>query len=343
MRVYYNEIDPFAAAWLRSLMSQGLIAQGDVDERSIRDVRPDDLAGYSRCHFFAGISGWEYALQLAGWPDDAEIWTGSCPCQPFSVAGKRGGTADDRHLWPDFWRLIAARRPAVVMGEQVGGSLGYGWLDGVRSDLEGGGYACEAVDIPACAVNAPHRRNRIYWIAEDVADSQKIRRERGGDARRGRNGPSDCDPLGHGIGAGLEVWHGQPGHDGSELAPAERASLLVNGPSERRGEGRPEPSVRSGRATTSGASVLGDGDQPNSGQGRQQRSGQLGGTGFNPWSRHGWIVGHDGKARRVPEPGIRLLAHGVPNRVGALRGFGNAIVPELAAEVVTAYLETRGA
>lgn len=87
MTAYYNEIDPFAAAWLRRLIARGLIAPGDVDTRSITDVRADDLVSYVQCHFFAGIGGWSLALRLAGWPDDRPVWTGSCPCQPFSGAG----------------------------------------------------------------------------------------------------------------------------------------------------------------------------------------------------------------------------------------------------------------
>ena len=84
---YYNEHDAKAAAWMRELIKEGLIADGDVDERSIVDVQPGDLAGYTQCHWFAGIGGWSLALRLAGWPDDRPVWTGSCPCQPFSSAG----------------------------------------------------------------------------------------------------------------------------------------------------------------------------------------------------------------------------------------------------------------
>jgi DNA (cytosine-5)-methyltransferase 1 len=162
MAAYYNEHDAYAAQWLRNLITKGLIANGEVDTRSIVDVHPDELRGFTQCHFFAGIGGWSHALRLAGWPDDRPVWTGSCPCQPFSVAGKGLGADDPRHLWPHFHRLIAARRPPVVFGEQVAGAAGYGWLDGVRSDLAGEGYACEAFDIPACAVDAPHIRSRLY-------------------------------------------------------------------------------------------------------------------------------------------------------------------------------------
>ena len=103
---YYNEFDPQAAQWLRNLITAGLIPAGDVDERSIEDVKPNDLRGYTQCHFFAGIGGWPLALDLAGWPRDRPVWTGSCPCQPFSAAGRGDGFADQRHLWPAWFHLI---------------------------------------------------------------------------------------------------------------------------------------------------------------------------------------------------------------------------------------------
>jgi len=163
---YYNETDEYCCQWLEDLIRAGHIADGIVDRRSIQEVQPEDVKEFTQCHFFAGIGEWSRAARLAEWPDDRLLWTGSCPCQPFSVAGKRKGISDERHLWPDFFHLIRSSRPAVVMGEQVAGAAGYGWLDGVRSCLEEEDYACGAVDIPACAVNAPHRRSRVYWVAE---------------------------------------------------------------------------------------------------------------------------------------------------------------------------------
>ena len=163
---YYNEFNPESAAMLRRMMNDGLLPKGDVDERSILDVRADDLRGYTQCHFFAGIGGWSYALQLAGWPDDRPVWTGSCPCQPFSSAGRQNGKADDRHLWPVWERLISECRPASVYGEQVESAIAHGWLDDVYQGLEAQGYAVGSAVLPACSVGAPHKRNRLWFVAD---------------------------------------------------------------------------------------------------------------------------------------------------------------------------------
>lgn len=283
MAAYYNEIDPYAAQWLRNLISAGHIAPGDVDERSIVDVQPDDLKNYTQCHFFAGIGGWSYAARLAGWPDERELWTGSCPCQPFSVAGKGEGQKDERHLWPEYFRLIRARAPIVVMGEQVAAAVGKDWLDGVCIDLESIGYACGAAVVPACAVDAPHRRDRLWF----VADAQRIHDDR----RR----------------------HGS-GYD--------------------RGEFVNQTVIRGGERY--GIRHVANANEPRL-EGRwilRERGDQR-----SPWTHGvGSARGADGKARRI-EPSIRLLAHGVPGRVGQLRAYGNAIVPQVAAEVIGAYLE----
>ena len=163
---YYNEIDPKAAAWLRELIKQNLIPDGLVDTRSITEIKPNELKQYTQCHFFAGIGGWSLALQLAGWPATRPVWTGSCPCQPFSSAGKQLGDKDERHLWPIFFDLIRECRPECVFGEQVANAIGKGWLDGISADLEGAGYACGATVLGAHSVRAPHIRQRLFWVAD---------------------------------------------------------------------------------------------------------------------------------------------------------------------------------
>ena len=163
---YYNEIDRTAVAWLRNLIAAGRLPKGDVDDRSIAEVQASDLTGYTQCHFFAGIGGWPLALALAGWPTTEPVWTGSCPCQPFSTAGRHGGEADKRHLWPQFQRLIEECRPPVVFGEQVAAKAGRAWLAGVRLDLEALGYGVGAADLCAASIGAPHIRQRLFWVAD---------------------------------------------------------------------------------------------------------------------------------------------------------------------------------
>ena len=265
MAAYYNEFDPYAAQWLRNLIKNGLIADGDVDDRSIRDVAAADLRGYTQCHFFAGIGVWSHALRLAGWPDDRPVWTGSCPCQPFSAAGKGGGFADERHLWPAMLHLIRERRPDIWLGEQVASKDGLGWLDAVHADLEASGYAVGAVDLCAAGVGAPHIRQRLWFVGERLADA----------TGSGQQGPG---------------WRG--GAQGQRTAE------------------------RGLQGDTRSAS-------PTNGH----------------WRDADWLYCRDGKWRPV-EPGTFPLAHGAPARVGRLRAYGNAIVPQVAAEVIGAYLET---
>ena len=289
MPAYYNEIDPYAAQWLRNLIAAGHIAAGDVDERSIVDVRPDDLRGYAQCHFFAGIGGWSYALRLAGWPDDRHVWTGSCPCQPFSLAGRRRGFADERHLWPEFHRLIAECRPPVALGEQVASADGRLWLAGVRADLEALGYGVGAADLCAAGVGAPHIRQRLWW----VADAGRL----GGEHDRLDVGSSARD--GEGEAREQRIW----------------------------------PDARDG----GNAGRMGDTDDAGP-QGRDELRHRTGER--SPWEAS-WIGCTDGKQRRT-QPGIFPLAHGVPNRVGRLRAYGNAIVPQVFAEFIASYREAVG-
>jgi DNA (cytosine-5)-methyltransferase 1 len=167
---YYNEIDPHAADWLEQLIGAGLIAPGVVDRRSIEDVRPEDIRGFTQCHFFAGIGGWSLAFRLAGFPDDRPGWSASLPCQPFSVASVHPetaakGQADERHLLPVFIPLVAECRPPIIFGEQVKNAIKWGWLDEAFGALEDLDYACGAAVMPALAFGARHERQRISWVA----------------------------------------------------------------------------------------------------------------------------------------------------------------------------------
>jgi len=137
MAVYYNEHDPAACAWLRELIAAGLLPEGEVDARSILEVEPRYLRCFTQCYFFAGIGGWPYALRLALVPDDLPVWTGSPPCQLFSVAGLHKGQDDDRHLRP---HLTAPRRrmptqPRVRRAGRERGKSRTRWRRGLR-----GGY-----------------------------------------------------------------------------------------------------------------------------------------------------------------------------------------------------------
>ena len=199
----YNEIEDYAADWLENLIALGAIAPGIVDRRSIVDVRPDDYRGFRQAHFFAGVAVWSYALRRAGVSDDTALWTGSCPCQPFSAAGAGGGVDDERHLWPHWFHLIGAARPPRIYGEQVASKDGLGWLDLVSSDLEGAGYSIWAVDTCSAGSGAPHIRQRLRFCADDLGSGTM---EQGSASLRQRafGRPGKFDRMDDSISTGLE-------------------------------------------------------------------------------------------------------------------------------------------
>lgn len=335
---YYNEFDNFAADWLENLIREKLIPHGYVDRRSIADVAASDLAGFTQCHFFAGIGGWAYAARLAGWPDTLPIWTGSPPCQPFSVAGKQRGTADERHLWPEQFRLIRAARPARWFGEQVAGKAGLAWLDGVLDDLEGSDYAARPFVIPACGVDAPHRRERLWIVAEAMGDGD-------GDGCETGRGAKQTARHGHPVDAGSRE---RGGGVADTAALAQRTANKENGPVTREGSRVGARGLGSRNSTDAGGTgAVGDAAREQralwQGEPSDARKEQPTATGAGNSFWHGaeWLHCADGKRRRV-KPGLRLLADGLPRDVaGSLAGYGNAIVPHVAAQILAAYLETR--
>lgn len=357
MIAYYNERDPFAAQWLRNLITEGLIAPGRVDDRSIEEVRPDDLAGFTQCHFFAGIGGWSYALRLVGVPDDRPVWTGSCPCQPFSAAGKGAAADDERHLWPVWFSLIRQCRPAIVFGEQVEAAVGWGWLDLVFSDLETEGYACGAAVLPACSVGAPHIRNRLWFVADASSSRCHDARQHGGGSpfeRPRSQQRGEAGELGNATGKRCgEARHSERRAEPSDVPPcAGPSGELGNAPGD--AERRPRlPETRDGRTgEAGGSSTWGNGAMGDAGHSLSPR-GELcivnaaarkreatlldASSAIHPWSDLEWLPCTDGKARST-KPGIFPLAHGVSARVGKLRGAGNAIVPQIAAEFIRASM-----
>lgn len=363
---YYNEIDPFAAFWLQNLIDAGCVAPGVVDTRSIEEVTANDLKGFTQCHFFAGIGVWSYALRRAGWPDSRPVWTGSCPCQPFSQSGKRRGFNDPRHLWPTWFYLVSQCRPHVIFGEQVASKDGLTWFDAVQTDLEETEYAVAVVDLCAAGFGAPQMRQRLFWVAD--ADSQfmetPVECGQGGRIELADSGDlirvdyAECERRD----AGRNRDHaGYVRQQSDAISEVGRLADTSSDGRKRRLSGR-EDSQREAvngstgcDSTTCGLAYANSEQRPlaMSARGHEDISRQWNknseavagfssDSGASPvngfWRDADWLFCRDGKWRPV-KPGLKPLVNGTPGRVGQLRAYGNAIVAPVAEAFIRAYME----
>jgi len=248
--------------------------------------------------FFAGIGGWSRALRLAGWPDDRPVWTGSCPCQPFSP---RRLSRLDTQTSGTFGRLgLGSSRSDALqssLGEQVASASK--WLRLVRGDLEALVYAVGAIPIEARERRCGPSSGPILvsWPTPTTRDHKD------GGVLPERAGEWCC--------WGRMVWP-------TPTACADKSIRTPEGARTEVARGRSPDLAAVAMATWPTA-------RANDGNGAKVPPGRMGGPALKT-SRLDWVIGADGKARRV-KPGIRLLAHGVPARVGKLRAFGNAIDP----------------
>lgn len=369
---YLNEWSAYHAQWCRNLADAGEIPACVVDETDIRQVTGDRLNEYQQCHFFAGIAGWPLALKLAGVPDDFPVWTGSCHCQPFSRMGKRKGKSDERHLWPEFRRLFRQCRPRFMFGEQVAGADGIGWINAVHADLEEDGYAVVSAELCSPLVSADHGRPRIYWGAWDISDFRPVRFA--SDCDDDGNCPdcgidyAECEcpgPTEDGV-----VYAEVDGElFGCRVADSVESRQSIPGRAKASERGWSDCLLERKHSLsklTDGVRLV-----------YPEREGPQGfGQHGNDWRKSGrdiegppgstaetvgdlcFVECENGNWRRF-QSGSFPMAHGIPrrlgrgkseldrmardaraNRVGRIHGYGNAIVPELAAMFVRVFFES---
>ncbi len=239
---------------------------------------------------------------------EIDIITGGYPCQPFSVAGRKKGEEDPRHVWPEMFRLVQELRPTWVIGENVGGHIKLG-LDTVLENLESEGYSARTFSISASSIGANHKRERV-WIIANLADSQRLgrtegtkkseefTREESSDQFDNRSeGRIESEPsqvmadsnTGHGEQQNQEVCSRGNASDSSseDVANSE-------------GSNRNEHEINREHGKASSQEILGDGSSV---------------SGVSTW----WSV----------EPDVGRVAHGVPNRVDRLKCLGNSVVPQI--------------
>ena len=245
---------------------------------------------------------------------------------------------DKRHLWPEFARLIRACEPPVVFGEQVASKLGRDWLGGVFADLEGMGYRTAGADLCAAGVGAPHIRQRLWWLghASGAGTGRHAGAVSGTETSSAGEGQSVGDIPNSAFLAGAD------GRVADAQDENRRAGICATE------AGARAEAKRRRRSRISGADDrMGDAERDGSASGNTEQEprqigdakvSDYGGSGVGDWALATRIQCADGKTRRI-EPGITALVDGVPGRVGLLRGYGNAIVPQVAQAFIKSYLE----
>jgi DNA (cytosine-5)-methyltransferase 1 len=271
---------------------------------------------------FCDIEPWSRKILAKHWPDvpiaedvkelandpdglipDCDILTAGYPCQPFSLAGERRGAEDDRHIWPYILSIVKTKRPSWCVFENVYGHVSMG-LDEVLSDLEGEGYAARPFIVPACAADAPHRRDRIWIIARNVGDTISSRQSgivRGRSEQKPENGRADV--------AHAESLHSNGSGEHSQQSERQEPKLGDSGGSD-------------DVAHSNSAGLQGRQNARDTSQSRAQRDKQSARRSERPDGQN-WL----------PEPAVGRVANGIPRRVDRLRGLGNAIVPQIAMRI----------
>ena len=350
IKAFYNEIDPYCCAWLSNLMDASHITPGVICDRSIEDLRPSDVRGYDRVHFFAGIGVWDYALNLAGW-GSRPVWSGSCPCQPFSAAGQGAGFDDQRHLWPHFHHLIKECQPAIVLGEQVASKDADPWIDLVCDDLEAMGYAFGAVPFPSAGVGAPHIRDRLYWVGHaSGAGLEGLAGDGGAARRKGPPGSVAATGVSGGLGNADSIGTGRDGRPvSSQVAGQDGQHIPLDADASGGDGGLADANKVERRRRAEDAKGQFDWEASRRDEGDCKPAGRSdrgiqGSTDTSPtngyWRNADWLYCRDGRWRPV-EPGTFPLAHGASARVGRLRAYGNAINAEAARVFIEAVMASQ--
>ena len=256
-------------------------------------------------------------LEAHGIPSP-DVITGGFPCQPFSVAGRQKGSRDNRYLWPEMFRIIKEFKPRWVIAENVRGIINIQdgvVFEGVHADLESQGYETQTFNIPAAGVGAPHRRERV-WI---VANSRRT--------IRGKQFTRNKESIGSRT---FEKTKWSTDSD-SFVRPGERKKIMANTESIQ----SREPSESKGREDSSRGSIDSRGNKNKrtevmADSKRVYVQGQHDGSGKEQSRRGGWWE---------VEPDVGRVADGLPGRVHRLKGLGNSIVPQIAEEIGKAILK----